>query len=333
MNAVTSRILIILMGSVGDVARGLVVVDKLKRIYPKGQIAWLVEPTCAPIVTLHGQIDQVIVFERKRGLRALPQLRRQLRAFKADITLDLQRHFKSGFFSWLSAARRRIGFHSSDSKEFNWLFNNETIAAFANDQPKLLHYLKFVEHLGGDTSEPYSFGIASQQHLSAVGQSSDLVGIVLGSRWKSKDWMMQGYQRLIIKLLEQTEFKLVLLGDRSQVTLAATLEQACRSPRVSNLCAQTSLLELIRIIESCRVCIGPDSGPGHLAAAVATPYVSLFGPTDPRRVAPYRGEDLAVRAAVGCSPCNRKVCPGLNNLCMRLISVEDVYSAVQRAAY
>ena len=206
-DAAAERILIILMGSVGDVARGLVVVDKLKRRYPNSHIAWLVEPTCAPIVGLHPQVDQVIVFERKRGIRALPQLRNQLRALKADLTLDLQRHFKSGFFSWLSAASRRIGFNRRDCKEFNWIFNTERISAFSQDQPKLLHYLKFVEYLGGDTSEPYSFGISSKREVGGIMPPAEgLVGIVLGSRWKSKDWLLQGYQRLILAILERTEF-------------------------------------------------------------------------------------------------------------------------------
>ena len=325
------RILIILMGSVGDVARGLVIIDKLKQRYPQSQISWLVEPTCAPIVKLHRAIDSVIIFERKRGWRAVPGLRRELRKLRPDITLDLQRHFKSGFFSWLSGAVRRIGFHRRDSKEFNWIFNTETIAPFDQERPKLLHYLEFVRYLGGDTGEPYSFGISAGANSIDYKIDANTVGIVLGSRWKSKDWVVEGYQRLLLALFERSDLNVLLLGDRSQIEVAKKLEQACHNDRILNLCGKTSLVELIGIIKKCRVCLGPDSGPGHLAAAVETPYVSLFGPTDPQRVAPYRSENFVVRAAIGCAPCNRKICPGLNNLCMRLISVEQAFLTVMQA--
>jgi ADP-heptose:LPS heptosyltransferase len=73
------------------------------------------------------------------------------------------------------------------------------------------------------------------------------------------------------------------------------------------------------------VCVGPDSGPGHLAAVVRTPYLSLFGPTDPGRTAPYGSEDLVIRSPIGCAPCYRRRCPGLGTLCMRLLGVESVW--------
>lgn len=323
------RLLIVLMGSVGDVARGLVVVDKLKTHFEQIHITWLVEPTCAPIVKLHKKIDEVIIFERKAGLRGVKQLRHELRSRNYDITLDLQRHFKSGFFSWLSGAKRRIGFNRVDCKEFNWMFNNEQIAPFAQDQPKLLHYLKFVEYLGCDVTAPYSFGIEEIETSALIPANS--IGIVLGSRWKSKDWQIEGYQRLLLSVFDRTDMNVVLLGDKSQVGVAEKLQLACAHKCLFNLCGKTSLAELVAALKSCRVCIGPDSGPGHLAAAVKTPYVTLFGPTDPNRVAPYQALEYVVRAKIGCSPCNRKVCPGLNTLCMRLIPVEEVFSTLQRA--
>ena len=92
-----SRVLVVLMGSIGDVTRGLGMARPLRRAVPDGQLGWLVEPTSAPLVRLVPEIDSVIVFDRPRGFGAVPQVWRELRDFKPDVTLDLQRHFKSGF--------------------------------------------------------------------------------------------------------------------------------------------------------------------------------------------------------------------------------------------
>ena len=120
-------ILIILMGSLGDVARGLCLVSHIKAHRPESRITWLVEPKCADLVGLHPQIDHVIEFKRKRPVAALRDLYQNLQKEHFDITLDLQRILKSGFFSLLSRAKRRIGFHRKNAKELNWLFNNESI--------------------------------------------------------------------------------------------------------------------------------------------------------------------------------------------------------------
>jgi ADP-heptose:LPS heptosyltransferase len=94
-------ILIILMGSLGDVARGLGLVSHIKAHLPESRITWLVEPKCAALVGLHPQIDHIIEFERKRSVAAVWDLFKELNQKHFDITLDLQRILKSGFFSLL----------------------------------------------------------------------------------------------------------------------------------------------------------------------------------------------------------------------------------------
>ena len=94
---------------------------------------------------------------------------------------------------------------------------------------------------------------------------------------------------------------------------------------------KTSILELVAVLKAAVAGVGPDSGPGHLAAAVETPYVSLFGPTSPRRAAPYNCEHLVVQSELSCVSCYKKKCPDLDRLCMRLISVESVQEKLSLA--
>src|SRR5690606_14219230 len=99
--------------------------------------------------------------------------------------------------------------------------------------------------------------------------------------------------------------------------------------RVVNTIGRTTLDDLNGLLAAARACVGPDSGPAHMAAAVGTPHITLFGPTSPERTAPYGSEHLVVRSSIGCAPCYRRRCPGLGRLCMRMLSPEAVWSKLQ----
>jgi ADP-heptose:LPS heptosyltransferase len=330
-------ILIILMGALGDVARGLCLVNHIKRHLPACRITWLVEPKSLELVALHDRIDKIIVFHRAWRYGPVRQLRKELSRMHFDITLDLQRHLKSGYFSYLSGAKRRIGFHRRNAKEFNWLFSNEKIDYYSDDLPKLDHYLKFTEYLGIPAPEEYDFGFSSVKldqiapDLSARIRLKSSIGIILGSSWKSKDWYLDGYLQLIDNLIASKNKQLILLGDQSQRNMASILSQTIDSPDLINMTGKTSLKELIGILEAVEAAVGPDSGPGHLAAAVGTPYVSLFGPTSPKRVAPFGCEHLVVAAATDCRPCYKKRCPKPDHPCMIQIKIEDIEEKLTQA--
>ncbi|NNL76979.1 MAG: glycosyltransferase family 9 protein [Desulfobacterales bacterium] len=329
-------ILIILMGSLGDVARGLNLVSHIKSNLPQSRITWLVETKWAELVRFHAQIDEVIVFKRAWHYSALWELYRDLSRRQFDITLDLQRILKSGFFSLLSGARRRIGFHRRNAKEFNWIFNNEHIDYQSDKLPKIEHYLKFTEYLGLPDPDTIDFGVSSsklRQMLPSViaGLKNPFIAIVLGASWESKNWLFEEYLNLVQHILSDRKLQVVLVGDRSQTTASKALSQRVNESDLINLVAQTSLLELAAVLQAAVSGIGPDSGPGHLAAAVGTPYVTLFGPTSPERTAPYGCEHLVVQTELECSPCYERQCPEHNQRCMRDICADAVIKKLSLA--
>jgi len=331
-------ILIILMGSIGDVARGLCLVSHIKNNLPESKVTWLVEPICSEVVRLHPRINKMIVFNRPRNILGIRNLYKDLSREHFDITLDLQRHLKSGFFSFLSGAKRRIGFNRRNSGEFNWIFNNEHIP-YAGDEldlPKLHHYLQFTEYLGLPEPVSLDFGFSyfdEKFNLPDIVAkiSKPFIAVVIGSSWESKDWFFEGYYRLVKNILSSMKWPIVLLGDGSQVSSATKLYQKLGSHGLINLVGKTSILELVAVLKAAVAGVGPDSGPGHLAAAVGTPYVSLFGPTSPKRAAPYNCEHLVVQSKVSCVSCYKKKCPDLDRLCMRLINVESVQEKLSLA--
>jgi lipopolysaccharide heptosyltransferase I len=330
------RILIILLGALGDVVRGLAVVNAIKRSEPGCHITWLVEPASSGVVKLHPNVDEVLVFQRKQGLRGVLALRKELKARTFDVTLDMQRHLKSGSFSWLSGSRRRIGFHPDDTKEGNWFFNTEYIESRGDGSSKIDHYLSFVTALGLPLPEGVDAGLSHITLESIGGEWATTLqrpyaGIILGSSRYSKDWPIEGYQGLLERFNAPGIETVVLLGDGSKVEMAKHLEVVPSPVRIVNAVGKTNLRELVGIIHGARACVGPDSGPGHIAGALGVPHVTLFGPTPAGRNAPRGSEALSVVSSIGCSPCRRRVCPGLDKLCMRLITPENILDRLHLA--
>jgi ADP-heptose:LPS heptosyltransferase len=329
-------LLIILMGALGDLVRGFCLPAKIKARYPGVHLSWLVEPRWRELVHHHDQIDNILVFNRPRGIKALPALRRELRKRPFDLTLDLQRHFKSGLFSLLSGSPQRIGFHPRNAKEFNWLFNNDHIPCFSESRSKLQHYLQFANALGVDTKGPLDFGLSALAkarglEILAPALQYPYIVVVMGSSWPSKDWHADGYRRLLAYALHDMQIGVALVGDGSQRPMAESISAGLTTDRLINLTGRTTLTELTVLLGQAAAGLGPDSGPGHLAAAVGTPYVTLFGPTPPARVAPYGCEDLVVLADTDCTGCYCKRCPCTEHTCMRAITPEMVVRQLERA--
>ena len=328
-------ILIILMGSLGDVARGLCLISHIKNHLPASKVTWLIEKRRTDLVGFHPRLDKVIAFDRSGGISGVWNLYKALRREHFDITLDLQRLLKSGIFSLLSGARRRIGFHRRNAKELNWVFNNEYIPYCSENHSKLDHYLKFTEYLGLSDPNTLDFGLATLDIERTVPQQvveiqNNFIAVVMGSSWESKDWNFDGYCNFVQYIIENLDRHAVLLGGNSQKHLAARLIEKLTSPKVIDLTGN-SLFEMTAVLKAAAAAVGPDSGPGHLAAAVGTPYVTLFGPTPANRHAPYGCENLVVHSDLNCAPCYKKQCPEHNNRCMVNIEIDDVAEKISRA--
>ena len=325
--------LFVLTGSLGDVVRGLPLVDAIKASDPAAQITWLIEDTWQKILSMHPRIDRMIVFERKRGWRGVVSLWRALRNERFDVVFDLQRNFKSGIFNRWARATTRVGFHPRDSKEGNWIFQTDYIPRRGDSISKTDHYLLFLDAVGIQQPETLTFGFEEIDSAALIGDLLDAahcpIVMVLGSSWPSKDWLVSGYAQLIDLIRKRSSSSVILAGDPSQSPIANQLLAAVGNERIINLVSKTTLIQLVGVLHRAKVAVGPDSGPGHISAAVGTPYVTLFGPTNPVRVAPYRMQHLSLRVDLGCSPCYRRECPGLNKFCMRLISPEAVFEKIQ----
>ena len=346
MSAKPNKILIVLHGAIGDVVRGLSLAWRIKEAWPDVQLCWAVEPRSQDLVKNHQAIDRVFVFNRPQGFKAYVRFVRELRAEHFDLVLDLQRHFKSGITSYLSGAPRRIGFNRKNAKEFNWLFNNLKIPAVENFSAKIGHYQLFGDLLGLPRHEPWKFGLAptaTEQQLLAKrcseeairqGVSFDIqqcrVALLLGSTWPSRFWQEDSFVAVVNALFEEDGSQAVLVGDRSEAALAQRIAQNAVTGSVLDMTCKTDLRELGALFSLCRLAIGSDCGPMHIAAAVGLPVISLFGATSEKRSAPYGSEHLVINTKESCSPCYRRECPGRGMICMKNITSAMVLKAARQ---
>ncbi len=328
------NILIVLHGSIGDVTRALPLADLLRAGFPNAHLAWSVEPSSLPLVARYPAVQEVILFDRSRWWREwLPFLRR-VRARHFDLVIDLQRHFKSGVISRWSGAPHRLGFNRFDSKEFNWLFNNQFIPATGDGISKLDHYLKFAEFLGiASAPVDWRFQLTGEEeqnidkHLRAV--DDNFAVLFVGSRWESKRWFPVQAAECAAVIKERHDLQVILLGGPEDRSIAAEIMNIAAAPMI-NLVGQTTLTEAIGIIARARLAVGPDTGLMHIAAAVRTPVVSLWGATSPVRAGPYGFEDLVIQGNAPCVPCYRRRCP-IGRICMRSIDKEEIAEKIRLA--
>jgi ADP-heptose:LPS heptosyltransferase len=320
------RILIVLLGAIGDVTLALPLLTRLRHGYPRARIVWAVEPAAAALLQQHPALDEVLLFDRPRGAAAFGRLLRQVRALRPELTLDLQRHLKSGIISRASGAPVRLGFHRRNGREVNWLFNTHRLQPMPHFSPKLQQFLRFGDWLGIEKI-PVSFGWRLtaveerrvEELLSGV-PSPFVVGFV-GASWQSKEWFAES-TALVIEALASRGVSVVLVGGTADEAFADAVVRRTRVP-VRNLAGRVTLRELIGIFRRAGAAFGPDTGPMHIAAAAGTHVVSLWGATDPARSAPWGNDAGVIAGSAPCSPCYLRRCP-IGRLCMEAISPDVV---------
>ena len=335
-----TNILIVLHGAIGDVVRALPLAVRIKKAWPETRITWSVEPIASDILIGHPAIDELLIFNRSGGFKEFRAFQKLVRSKKFDLVLDLQRHLKSGLVSKSSGAPVRLGFHPANSKELNFLFSNRRIDKFPSYFSKIHHYQKFGDLLGLPPSEPLEFGLSftketidnvdSALRAACLVSEAPLPGpekrvaILLGSSWKSRRWTSDAWAVVCEKIVSEFHALPIFCGSAQDEPQAEEIARRLKLSEYASVVGRTNLRELGYLLSQVKSAVSMDSGPMHLASAVGTKVVSLWGPTDPRKSAPYGSENLAIQSAIGCNPCWRRECPGLQTLCLSAIPPEVV---------
>ncbi|HYB91125.1 MAG TPA: glycosyltransferase family 9 protein [Candidatus Binataceae bacterium] len=335
------RVLIVLLGAIGDVVRALALLGRIRRAWPDAHLAWAVEPKSSAILEGHPWLDELIIYDRRRAPWGFVSFLLEVRSRGFDLVLDLQRHLKSGVTSWVSGAADRWGFAAANTKEFNHLFSNHRIEPQPRMRLKLLQYQAFGDALGIPAA-PVEFGLepSIDERARAREMLADaprpLIGVILGSSWPSRIYFPESIAAVISGVRSSsdgcTPLFPVLLGASSETPLADAVISHLGGAPALNLAGRTGLRDLAAIFAECAVAFGPDCGPMHIAGAVGCPIVSLWGSTAAERSAPWGYQDFALTGDIPCHPCYLRDCP-IGRECMRRIAPQDVIAAIRRAEH
>jgi heptosyltransferase-1 len=306
----TSRILLVRTSALGDVVHALPVLAALKRSFPAAPVGWVVDEAFAPLLEGHALIDRLFAVPLRRWRRGgtgrareLARFAAELRAFRADVALDLMGTFKGALIARLSGARRRIGARRTDRREpASAIWINEPVASPAGHAVD--RGLALLAALGLAT-EPADFAPAAL----ACGRDRTVAGAPVfihpGAAWGNKRYPPELWGRVAV-LLGQRLSRPVLVG-------AAPGEEALADAVVAasgNLARRLDAPDLPTLAGALRgasVVLAGDTGAAHLARALGVPLVAVHGPTDPLLHGPYGRPRAAVFRRLECSFCHRRM--------------------------
>ncbi len=300
-NKIDSRTLknicLLRLSAVGDICHTLPIVRTLQAHLPEVQITWVIGKT------EHGLVYDIpgiefVVFDKAKGLGAYQDVKRHLHGRRFDVLLHMQMSLRASALSLLIPAAIKLGFDKQRAKDMQWLFTNQKIAYQAK-QHVIDSFFGFSEALGikqhlyqWDIPIPDEARAFAQQHNT---HNKPLLVISPCSSMAYRNWSVAGYAAVADYAIEKHNMLVMLTGGPSEIEkqYGHEITQAMQHP-VTNLVGQTSLKQLLAILDQAQVVIAPDAGPAHMATAVNTPVIGLYATTNPDRARPYLSADYTV---------------------------------------
>ncbi len=325
-----NRVLIVRLGSLGDIVHALPAAAALRRAAPQARIDWLVDAQHRELVDLVPIIDEAVVL-RARTLGGWLDVARLLRAQRYDVAVDLQGLLKSAVLARASGARRVLGFSI-------WHLRERTARPFYSEtatpdgaEHVVRKNLALVAALGVP-AERLEFPLArrdsaalAEVQRAAAGAPFALVNP--GAAWPNKRWPPDRFGALAEILPSRFGLMPFVLWGPGEEALARAVADA--SGGVAIVAPRTSISDLVELARGASLMVSGDTGPIHLAAAVGTPVVGLYGPTSPARNGPWSPADVCLSRFEGCHCHHQRRCTA-RAWCLEDITVAEVAAAVER---
>jgi heptosyltransferase I len=315
-----TTIALVKLSALGDVVHALPLANALRAARPGARLLWVAERREAALLAGHPALDAVLAVDTRQWRRArtpaaivgaacaVLETHRQLRRHAVDAAIDLQGLVKSGIVTAATGAPLRIGFRARWCREpLSALFTNRRVAMPAAARHVVDECLALLAPLGVTTASP-AFGLPlnpraetrADEILSAAGFKAHRRLVVLnpGAGRVAKRWPPTSFRELGERLAADQAASVLVVWGPGEEEMAREVVEGVRAPGVV-VAPATDLQELIAVLRRATIVVAADTGPLHLAAAVSTPCLGLFGPTSAERNGPYGAGQRALRAADG----------------------------------
>lgn len=339
-----AHIAVIKLSSLGDVVLAIPTVRALKKHFPRCRLSVLVQRRFMKVLEGIESIDELIPYDnQKKGIGYPWSAASLLRQKSFDYLVDLQNNYLSHFLGFLSFARVRIGYN----RKWGFLLHKKAAYRRGENTDPLASQQKILTLIGVQLSaEDFRLSLLPEWERSAgafltqQGIKNDaamLIGIHVSASaaWDSKNWPVVHIRKLIALLIKDTAYTVVLSGDAQSVERSHLITEGTVSERLINLCGKTTLPHFMCVVKRCAVFICPDTAALHIATALGTPVIGLFGPTDPLRHCVKKENVFVVSRKLDCAYCYKRKClrsrekdRGNESLCMKKISPHEIASMV-----
>jgi heptosyltransferase I len=324
------RFLIVRLGSLGDVVHAIPAAAALRAHFPDARIDWVTDPRYVELLELVQGIDARVAVDTRRVAATFATLR-DLRRVGYDAAIDLQGLIKSAVLARAAAAERTIGFPRAHLRE-------PLARAFYTHTPDpgdashiIVKNLALLEPLGvRDRRVRFPLDITNTAPAEQLIAECGAAGYALlnpGAAWPNKRWPPARFGALAAALRERHGLSPVVLWGPGEESLASDVVSA--SGGAARLAPRTAMADLFAIAKNARLMVSGDTGPLHIAAAVGTPIVSLFGPTRPERNGPWMPADVTLSRAATCVCHYERRCRR-GDPCIDEITVGEAIAAVER---
>ena len=329
------NILIIKLRYIGDVLLATPTLRAIKAARPDVRVTMMVNRGTEGVLAGNLDIDEILVLDRgsvAEQWKLIVELRRR----RFDTVIDLTDGDRSAFLSWISGAPVRIGFND----EHRW--RGQGYTQVVQPAPGVRHRidrdleaLKLLNIEAG--SKIPQFWLTSEDENSAeqlleqlgVQRSQSMVILQPGARYWFKAWPPERFAELADRLTFEYSCQVLLGGSQQDINLAQQIQQMAKSTPVI-MAGRTTIRQFAAIARKSALFIGSDSGAMHIASAVHTPMVALFGPSNPLEWGPRGGASDVIYMGLDCRACFHPTCRRGEGNCMRLITVDAVFASAQR---
>lgn len=329
------NVLIIKLRYIGDVLLATPTVRALKAARPDVRITMMVNRGTEDVLSGNPDLDEIMVLD-KGSLGAQSRLIAGLRHRQFDTVIDLTDGDRSAFLSLISGAPVRIGFN--DEQRWRGHYYTKIVPSVPGTRHRIDRDLEALKPLGIQAgSKDPQLWLTPEEEKSAdelldqlgVQRSQRMMILQPSARYWFKAWPPDRYAELADRLTSQCGCQVLIGGSDQDVDLAQQIRQTAKSNPVI-MAGCTTIKQFSAIAKKSALFVGSDSGAMHMASAVGTPVVALFGPSNPREWGPRGGPVEVIYKEIDCRKCFHPTCIRGEENCMRLIAVEEVCAAAQR---
>ena len=323
------KILLIRLSSLGDIVLTTPAIRAIRAHFPNAYIAMLVAKQSADVLRQNPHLDEIIQFNRlarDKDTGEMLRILRILRQRKFALTFDFQRKFRTELLMYLSGASERVGKgrlctirvpEQGNKHATEHYFDLLNAVGIQAENLQLEIFLSKTERV--DACYAFEEAGVSEMQLK--------VGIFPGAGWKLREWMPERFATIGDRLVKHFNAQVIIFGGDKEIELVNTVSNMMSEQSIP-FAGNLQIRQLAACIEKCNLFITNDTGPMHIASAVGTPTVALFGPGDHIRFQPIAENNTVIRHDVPCSPCKQFTEKCKNNICMKQITVDEVWETI-----